>query len=68
VFLFTDKRLANGHLLGIPYAAEVKNNGVDLDDMNARLLQKIEELILHVIELNKTVIKQQSQMNKLIKK
>jgi hypothetical protein len=59
---------ANGHLPGIPSAAEVKNNGIDLGDMNAKLLKKIEELTLHVIELNKTVIKQQSQINKLIKK
>jgi hypothetical protein len=58
----------NGHLPGIPSAEEVKNNGIDLGDMNARLLQKIEELTLHVIELNKTVVKQQSQINKLIKK
>ena len=59
---------ANGHLPGIPSAEEVKNNGIDLGDINARLLQKIEELTLHVIELNKTVIKQQSQINKFIKK
>ncbi|AFD06644.1 hypothetical protein [Solitalea canadensis] len=42
-----------GHLPGIPSAEEVKNNGVDLGEMNAKLLQKIEELTLHLIELKK---------------
>lgn len=39
-----------GHLQGIPSAAEVKANGIDLGEMNARLLQKIEELTLHLIQ------------------
>ncbi|MHA4894137.1 hypothetical protein ACXZ1K_05240 [Pedobacter sp. PWIIR3] len=42
-----------GHLPGIPSAAEVKANGVDLGEMNAKLLQKIEELTLHLIEQSK---------------
>ncbi|TKC05245.1 hypothetical protein [Pedobacter frigoris] len=44
-----------GHLPGIPSASEVKANGVDLGDMNAKLLQKIEELTLHLIEKNKQI-------------
>jgi len=55
----------NKHLPEIPSAAEVKNNGVDLGEMNVRLLQKIEELTLQVIELNKTVKQQQLQINTL---
>ncbi|WP_214228803.1 tail fiber protein [Pedobacter sp. B4-66] len=42
-----------GHLPGIPSAEEVKANGVDLGEMNAKLLKKIEELTLHLIELEK---------------
>lgn len=42
-----------GHLQGIPSAAEVKANGIDLGEMNAKLLQKIEELTLHLIEMKK---------------
>jgi len=42
-----------GHLPGIPSAEEVKVNGVDLGEMNAKLLQKIEELTLHLIEIKK---------------
>jgi len=42
-----------GHLSGIPSASEVKANGIDLGEMNAKLLQKIEELTLHLIHQNK---------------
>ncbi|WP_282159745.1 beta strand repeat-containing protein [Ulvibacterium marinum] len=39
-----------GHLKGIPSAQEVRQTGIDLGDMNARLLQKIEELTLYTIK------------------
>ncbi|PYF74192.1 hypothetical protein [Pedobacter nutrimenti] len=42
-----------GHLLGIPSAQGVKNIGVDLGEMNAKLLKKIEELTLYLIEMKK---------------
>ena len=35
-----------GHLPGIPSAQEVKSNGVDLGELNAKLLKKIEEMTL----------------------
>jgi hypothetical protein len=41
------------HLPEIPDAADVEKNGVSLGNMDAKLLQKIEELSLYVIELNK---------------
>lgn len=44
---------ANGHLKDIPSAAEVQANGVGLAEINTRLLQKIEELTLYIIDLNK---------------
>jgi hypothetical protein len=43
----------NRHLPGIPNAEEVANNGIELGDMQARMLQKIEELTLYIIELKK---------------
>ncbi len=50
----TEKHIQEkGHLPGIPSAIEVKNNGVDLGEMNAKLLQKIEELTLHLIRIEK---------------
>jgi len=45
----------NGHLKDIPSAQEVEVNGIDLGEMNKLLLQKIEELTLYVIELNKEI-------------
>jgi hypothetical protein len=43
------------HLPEMPSAAEVKENGLLLAEMNMKLLQKIEELTLHLIELKKEV-------------
>ncbi len=44
-----------GHLIGIPSAAEVMQDGIDLGNMNARLLQKIEELTLYILQLEKRI-------------
>lgn len=43
----------NGHLPGVPSAEEVKESGIDVARMDAKLLEKIEELTLYVIELKK---------------
>lgn len=44
----------NKHLPNIPSAAEVTaENGFDLGDMNKRLLEKVEELTLYIIQLKK---------------
>jgi hypothetical protein len=43
------------HLPEVPTAQEVENNGIRLAEMNALLLKKIEELTLHIINLNKEV-------------
>jgi hypothetical protein len=45
----------NGHLSGIPSASEVKENGISLGQMNSALLKKIEELTLHMINMNKEI-------------
>lgn len=50
-----DYILQNGHLQDIPSAKEVEERGIDLGEMNKLLLQKIEELTLYVIELNKEI-------------
>jgi hypothetical protein len=41
---------ANQHLPGIPSPAEVEKNGVSVGGVEAKLLEKIEELTLHMIE------------------
>lgn len=43
----------NGHLPEVPSAEEVVNNGIDMAQMDAKLLEKIEELTLYMIELKK---------------
>ncbi len=43
----------NKHLPNMPPAAEVAKNGFDLGDMNKRLLEKVEELTLYIIQLKK---------------
>ena len=43
----------NKHLPNVPSANDVKNDGVDLIEMDATLLRQIEELWLHMIELKK---------------
>jgi hypothetical protein len=46
---------ANGHLPNIPSAREVKTNGIGLAEMQVKLLQKVEELTLYVIEQQKRI-------------
>jgi hypothetical protein len=57
----------NHHLPEIPSAEEVVKNGNDLGVMGAKLLKKIEELTLYVLELKKENQKQEATINGLIK-
>jgi len=45
----------NKHLPEIPSEKEVKENGLDLGDISGKLLLKIEELTLYIIELQKQI-------------
>ena len=45
----------NSHLPNMPSASEVEEAGIPLGEMNAKLLQKVEELTLYVIELKKEI-------------
>jgi len=45
----------NKHLPNFPSASEMVENGLDVVQTNAKLLEKIEELTLYLIELNKKV-------------
>lgn len=45
----------NKHLPEIPTATEVEENGVSLGEMQTKLLQKIEELTLYIIEQEKRI-------------
>lgn len=54
-----------GHLENIPSEEEVLKNGINLGEMNAKLLQKIEELTLYMIEQNKRIDKQDEEIKEL---
>ena len=45
----------NNHLPDVPNAEQVEKEGIDVGEMNKILLQKIEELTLYVIELEKKI-------------
>jgi len=55
----------NNHLPNIPSAQEINDNGIDLGDMSGKLLEKIEELTLYIIELKKENEKMQAEINKI---
>jgi hypothetical protein len=57
----------NGHLPEIPTEKEVEENGVSLGEMNSKLLQKIEELTLYTIQLQKENKNLQKQQNDQLK-
>jgi hypothetical protein len=59
---FIDK---NAHLPNMPSAQEVKKEGLDVAEMMTKQQEKIEELFLYMIELNKTVAKQQIEIDRL---
>ncbi|RKN75922.1 hypothetical protein [Ulvibacterium marinum] len=46
-----------GHLINIPSAAEVEVNGIELGEMNKLLLEKIEEQMLYILQLEKRILK-----------
>ena len=46
---------ANKHLPEIPSAADMVNNGLDMGEFQIKLLQKIEELTLYIIEQDKRI-------------
>jgi hypothetical protein len=63
-----EKHIAEkGHLENIPSEEEVLKNGINLGEMNARLLQKIEELTLYIIEQGKELRSQKKEIFRLNK-
>ena len=49
------------HLPDIPSAVEVEEQGIDVGEMNRLLLQKVEELTLYVIDLQKQIVELKSK-------
>lgn len=55
----------NKHLPGIPSAKEIHENGINVGEMQKLLMQKIEELTLYVIDLQKQNDDLKSEMSSL---
>ncbi len=53
----------NQHLPDVPSAETVKKEGINVGEMNALLLQKIEELTLYTIQLEKKYNELESRLN-----
>jgi hypothetical protein len=49
-FIYTNKHLPN-----IPSAAEIQTNGLKLGEVQTKMMQKIEELTLYIIDQNKRI-------------
>ena len=49
----------------MPTASEVEKNGIKLGEMNSKLLQKIEELTLYIIEMNKRMSSMETEISTL---
>jgi hypothetical protein len=54
----------NKHLPGVPAAAQVEKEGLDLGETQVTLLKKIEELTLYIIEQNKRIEKLEAAAKK----
>jgi hypothetical protein len=52
----------NSHLPDIPSATEIKEQGLSMGEMQNKLLKKIEELTLYVIEQNKKIERLEKQI------
>lgn len=55
----------NKHLPNIPSAQQVVDEGYELNEMDAKLLEKIEELYLHTIQLNKENKQLRQELNEV---
>ena len=58
----------HGHLPGVPSQSEVDVGGINVGKMDARLLEKIEELTLYVLDMNKRINAIEKENNKLKRK
>jgi len=55
----------NSHLPNIPSEKEIKSEGLNLEEMQLKILQKVEELTLYVIQLEEGRLKQAAEIEAL---
>ena len=58
----------NNHLPNMPAAAEVEKSGIALGEMQTKMMEKIEELTLYLIEANKKIMLLQDEMKHIKKR
>jgi|WetSurMetagenome_2_1015567.scaffolds.fasta_scaffold13579_3 hypothetical protein len=63
-----DYILINKHLPGFPSANEIKSNGLNLNKINVCIIEKIEEIILYIIQQSKKNDSFQKKNQELLKK
>jgi predicted RNase H-like nuclease (RuvC/YqgF family) len=57
----------NKHLPNVPSAAELEKTGLDMVKTDAKLMEKIEELTIYMVDLNKQVQSLKAENSKLKK-
>lgn len=57
--------IQNKHLPSVPSEQQIKEEGIDLGEMNVKMMEKIEELTLYLIEQNKELEKQGKELEEL---
>jgi hypothetical protein len=55
----------NNHLPNVPAAAEVEKSGIALGEMQGKLMEKVEELTLYLIEANKKIAFLQKEVEQI---
>ncbi|MEP4945997.1 MAG: hypothetical protein ABJU26_00540, partial [Flavobacteriaceae bacterium] len=58
----------HGHLPNIPSAKEMEENGIQLGEMNMKLLEKIEELTLYTLEQEKQLQEKDARIQEIEEK
>ena len=57
--------IQNKHLPDVPTQDEISKDGMDVYEMNAVLLKKIEELTLYVIEQQKQIVELENEIKNI---
>jgi hypothetical protein len=55
----------NKHLPGVPSEKEIVEGGIDIAEMNKILIQKVEELMLHMIDQNELTTQLKAEIEAL---
>ncbi len=57
--------IQNKHLPNVPTQDEISKDGIDVYEMNAVLLKKLEELTLYVIEQQKQIVELENEIKNI---